>query len=215
MINNVDILNVEVEVYEEIFELINKRYVDYCKNEFHSNLCDKYNLRKTRIRDIARDNSIDDEFQRYISRFCDGMDDVRETIYNEIVKYNSLSFKLLSRTKTDISIEDKIIKKLDEEEGKFQINNYLNDLIGFRIIDINLDNNIGYIMKLIENKDSKKAKIIHRDIEGYKAHHIYLKESNYSFPIEIQLWDEKDENNNINSHKKYKQKYKKILNKQI
>lgn len=213
MINSVDILN--VEVYKEIFELINKRYVDYCKNEFHSNLCNKYNLRKTLIRDIARNDSIDDEFQRYINRFCDGMDGVRETIYNEIVKYNSLSFKLLSRTKTDISIEDKIIKKLDEGEGKFQINNYLNDLIGFRIIDINLDNNIGYIKNLIKTKNSTTAKIIHRDKEGYKAHHIYLKESNYSFPIEIQLWDEKDENNNINAHKNYKQKYKKVLKKQI
>ncbi|MCR1955403.1 hypothetical protein NSA24_11420 [Clostridioides mangenotii] len=33
MINNVDILNVEIEAYEEIFELINKRYVDYCTKE--------------------------------------------------------------------------------------------------------------------------------------------------------------------------------------
>lgn len=38
---------------------------------------------------------------------------------------------------------------------------------------------------------------------------VYFKEDNFSFQWELQVWNKEDEENNINSHKKYKQDYTK------
>jgi hypothetical protein len=41
----------------------------------------------------------------------------------------------------------------------------------------------------------------------YIATHVYFKKDNFSFPWELQIWNKKDEEENILSHKMYKQHY--------
>lgn len=42
---------------------------------------------------------------------------------------------------------------------------------------------------------------------NYKAIHVYFNKDNYAFPWELQIWNKQDEENNLESHKKYKQDY--------
>lgn len=62
------------------------------------------------------------------------------------------------------------------------------------------------ISKFIDNKH-KELKCINSSKQEYKATHIYFKKNNYNFQWELQIWNKKDEINNINSHEKYKQEY--------
>lgn len=43
--------------------------------------------------------------------------------------------------------------------------------------------------------------------QDYRAIHLYFKKDNYSFPWELQIWNECDSERNLISHKKYKQEY--------
>lgn len=56
-------------------------------------------------------------------------------------------------------------------------------------------------------KQYPNLKTIDSSKKNYKALHIYFKKDNYSFPWELQIWNQIDEINNIDSHEKYKQDY--------
>lgn len=55
--------------------------------------------------------------------------------------------------------------------------------------------------------DSRKFTCIDASKNGYKAIHIYLRESNYSPSREVQIWNQEDISSNISSHAFYKQDY--------
>ncbi len=81
------------------------------------------------------------------------------------------------------------------------------------------ENNIQLVMdfKQFNNENAKvniRAKTknsieykIKNYVQKYKATHIYFKEDNFNFQWELQVWNEIDEINNINSHERYKQDY--------
>lgn len=47
-----------------------------------------------------------------------------------------------------------------------------------------------------------------RDQDGYIGIHIYFKNaSNFYYPWELQIWDEKDAENNIKSHQDFKRSF--------
>jgi len=62
------------------------------------------------------------------------------------------------------------------------------------------------ILDIVE-KNYDKLKCRDASKRGYKATHIYFKQDNLNFPWELQIWNKKDEINNIISHEKYKQDY--------
>ena len=76
---------------------------------------------------------------------------------------------------------------------------------GIRII---LDYNFEYenLLEIIKH-NFYNLKCILSERGEYKAIHIYFKEDNYHFRWELQIWNKKDENRNLISHKKYKQDY--------
>ena len=43
--------------------------------------------------------------------------------------------------------------------------------------------------------------------DEYRAVHLYFRAGNYAFPWELQIWNERDANTNLVSHKAYKQDY--------
>ena len=85
------------------------------------------------------------------------------------------------------------------------INKCCNDLFGIRIIikeDYSLEEIINHVKACYPD-----LKVIDSSKNEYKAIHVYFSENNYSFPWELQIWTEKYEMKNLNSHKKYKQGY--------
>ncbi|MGN1412345.1 MAG: hypothetical protein ACI4WH_07580 [Oscillospiraceae bacterium] len=89
--------------------------------------------------------------------------------------------------------------------GNNPINKCFNDLFGCRII-VNNDYELDYLLSLI-NKLYPDLKCTNASKNGYKAIHIYFHNGNFVFPWELQIWLQKDEENNRQSHKLYKQGY--------
>lgn len=52
-------------------------------------------------------------------------------------------------------------------------------------------------------------KCIDSSKRSYIDTHIYFEKGNFCFPWELQIWAKKDEKNNFQSHKEYKQEYTK------
>ena len=50
-------------------------------------------------------------------------------------------------------------------------------------------------------------KCIDSSKRSYIATHIYFEKGNFCFLWELQIWAKKDEKNNFQSHKEYKQEY--------
>lgn len=205
--------NGKLDIYEYniIFNCIYQNYIQYCKKwddmrEFEINLkkkcmCDIYNS----------DKQLDREFQKYIHSFRKDLSSVYISIFMELHEKLNINgrIKFSGRIKTEDSILNKIYKKANQDGGKFPINSCMNDLLGLRIIDPYYKENIIYIeneLKKLKNS-GYKLRYVDRLNNGYKAYHVYFKKDNKSFPIELQIWDEEDEEKNMNLHKKYKQDY--------
>ncbi|MET3682770.1 ppGpp synthetase/RelA/SpoT-type nucleotidyltransferase [Alkalibacillus flavidus] len=123
---------------------------------------------------------------------------------------------IVGRVKNKPSIIHKLLRKRNEDQGNYPINKYLNDLLGFRVIDQNYHENLSDAIKYIEHLKSNGVRIINKErhTSDYKAYHIYfMGESNHCFPIELQIWDSKHEQSNIKSHEMYKKVYTNWLSK--
>lgn len=111
------------------------------------------------------------------------------------------------RVKTAESILDKI-KRYKERETKYPVNNILNDIFGARVI-LQSDE----VAEILEHLDEWKEKYglknwYLRDSDGYIGIHIYFKnKSNFYYPWELQIWDEKDAAENIRNHRLYKRNF--------
>lgn len=200
--------------YDLIFKHINWNYNNYCK-EWLNGVEKKLNLKRLQIRDIytsdvIKSQEIPREFEKYMCSFMKNLDDLYMDILYDMEKSLYLFEKVnfMGRIKKQESISEKIHRKIKEEDGTFPVNKYLNDLLGFRIIDHHYKENIHIIKELINSyRDEINIMGKFRENKGYEAYHIYLKYSNHTFPIEIQVWDKEKEQSNIQHHKVYKQEY--------
>ena len=134
---------------------------------------------------------------------------LRETsldkILEDIAKYRSNYIDILvqenligSRFKSDDSLLRKYDKTIKNKGGFKQC---FNDILGFRM---KLDSYPTEFPEYFRVVDLRKGKL---NDDGYRAIHLYYQRDSLSYPIEIQLWCEKDFNFNIWSHK-YTYKYK-------
>lgn len=197
--------------YRLIFSCIHKNYMKYCES-WDCTRESIFNLKKKNICDIFNPKSmLDVNFERYIHSFRTDLYSLYLKIIMELDKEIKLSqgVKFIGRVKTEDSILNKIYKKSNEQKGKFPINNCLNDLLGLRIIDPFYNENMLYIKSELKLCIDNGYKIRHMDRlnKGYKAHHVYFKRNNFSFPIELQIWNEEDEISNLKLHGEYKQGY--------
>lgn len=101
--------------------------------------------------------------------------------------------------------------------GRVSINKCLNDLMGHRFI-IEFDEGLkvlkNYVDGLVRESsifNIKRFRIFKREFQksqySYKAVHIIYYNDNHSLPWEIQFWRKKDEQANLESHKKFKQNH--------
>ncbi len=121
------------------------------------------------------------------------------------------SFTVQRRVKEWDSLRDKIDRYLKRpEKGKVPLKKCLNDIVGFRLcLKCSLDRNelLQYLKCTFD--DPKKFSCIDATKNGYTAIHVYIRESNLSPSWEVQIWNQKDIDANLQSHEAYKQDYTK------
>lgn len=175
---------------------------------------DYYNLKKKQVRHVCShepediDNFIDKSFLDYIDSYKTNLTDLYANIVYRINKETGIV--LTGRIKNDDSILLKLHRKRFEDGGKFPLNKYLNDLLGFRIIDEGLNLKVNQIKDYLNSLKEQKWRIMHKYRKNgeYKGYHIYFMGPNSrSFPIELQLWDVENERDNLTSHEQYKKSY--------
>jgi ppGpp synthetase/RelA/SpoT-type nucleotidyltranferase len=126
---------------------------------------------------------------------------------NDYLMTADIEIKYFYRVKTRESIDDKMERFLTRED-QYPVNNWLNDIFGARII-LAADE-IKSVMDLLDDwQDELGLKNWYlRDKEGYRGLHIYFKnKSNFYFPWELQIWDAKDIQSNIQNHEKFKRNF--------
>jgi hypothetical protein len=126
---------------------------------------------------------------------------------NDYLMTANINIKYFYRVKTRESIDDKI-ERFSSREDQYPVNNWLNDIFGVRIILT--DDEIKSVMDLLDDwQDELSLKNWYlRDKEGYRGLHIYFKnKSNFYFPWELQIWDTKDIQSNIQNHEKFKRNF--------
>lgn len=200
----------------KIIDFINE--IEKIYSEFSKGLLYNKNLRKIGISEILDPTQRDFEinFGRFIKKYRDNLE---STCYNLIVNEGLNYFcqdppevRFNTRIKIQESIMFKIWRNIEKEEkiGKITVYKTLNDLIGLRIVILK-----DFETKILKIKEELEAtgkyRIIDKNKNGYYACHVYTQNSNKIFPLEIQIWDEKYEKSNKDSHEKYKMGYKEFL----
>lgn len=192
---------------EELYKLINfiqKEYLEFNEKWKESNYYYKINLRKNEVCDLLND----EEMLNIIFNYREFINANNVQLVMDFQKFNSNYSKISTRVKAKNSIENKITiytKGSEHGDGKIQINKCLNDLFGIRIV-MEYEFKFEEILDFME-KNYYNLKCRDSSNRGYKAVHIYFKQDNFNFPWELQIWNKKDEMNNIISHEKYKQDY--------
>lgn len=160
------------------------------------------NMKKKRVEDIYKDESLLLYVFHYRKFINDNIADMVETI-QEYQFFNVVN----TRVKALNSIQYKIQNyELNHESGKIALNKCLNDIFGIRMI-FNTKLNYHEINTYIK-KEFPNLKCIESVRGEYYAIHIYFgNDDNYKFQWELQLWDKEHEKTNLKSHAQYKQDY--------
>ena len=198
-----------------VINFLSTHYLDINKLWINNTNYEKFNLKKSLVKDVySKDNIIKviREYQSFLLEATVKLNFVLDDKYN-----------VISRVKTSNSIEDKIHRynSINHEEGKIPICKCLNDLFGARIV-INESLDYYKISEFLEEKiffdnTNVKLKCIDSSKNGYNATHVYFakERDNSVFQWELQIWSIEDVYNNVESHSRYKQNYTKWENEMI
>lgn len=174
-------------------------------SEIHSSIGSNFksgiNLKKKHIKETFNDGILESLVFSCIDFFNNNTLSIALKLSNLQTDY---ILKAESRVKQNNSALYKIDTYMNEKQDG-PINKCFNDLFGCRII-VNNDYELDYLLSLI-NKLYPDLKCTNASKNGYKAIHIYFHNGNFVFPWELQIWLQKDEENNRQSHKLYKQGY--------
>lgn len=131
-----------LEDYKSILSIIHKSYNEYCldwMNQLDKNLL--INLKKKYVSDIYDINTgLDEHFEFLLNIYTENLFMYQLKVLDDI--NNKFNIDIRTRLKTPDSMIDKLFRNCNNHTEKFPINKILNDLLGFRIIDNNYDNNI-------------------------------------------------------------------------
>jgi hypothetical protein len=180
----------KVQQVKQLVREINRLHLDFSNDYFESGKIEKINLSKTLAHVPAA--------HVYTYRLT-----LHECI-NDYLMTADIDIKYFYRVKTRESIDDKMTRYARRED-QYPVNNWLNDIFGARIVLNAAD--IQSVMPLLDDWQSELGlkNWYLRDKEGYRGLHIYFKnQSNFYFPWELQIWDEKDLQSNIQNHEKFK-----------
>ena len=132
---------------------------------------------------------------------------LHESINDYLYRANLKDINFYYRVKTAESILDKI-ERYKARDTQYPVNNILNDIFWARMILTSEQ-----VAQVLNSLDTWKEKFglknwYLRDLDGYVGIHIYFKNaSNFYYPWELQIWDEKDAESNIKSHQNFKRSF--------
>ena len=178
---------------KQLVSEINRLHLAFSNDYFETGKIEKINLAKT-IAHVP---------VHHVYRY-------RLTLHESINDYlmaADIDIRYFYRVKTRESIDDKIAR-FAAREDQYPVNNWLNDIFGARIV-LN-DAEIQSVMDVLDGwQDELSLKNWYlRDKEGYRGLHVYFKnKSNFFFPWELQIWNAKDLQSNIDNHEKFKRNF--------
>lgn len=183
----------KINQVKQLISEINRLHRDFSNNYFETGKIEKINLSRT-IKHVPA---------AHIYRY-------RLTLHESINDYlmtADIDMKYFYRVKTRESIDDKS-ERYPSRENQYPINNWLNDIFGARIV-LSTDEIQSVMLLLDDWQDELNLKNWYlREKEGCRGLHIYFKnKSNFYFPWELQIWDEKDMQSNIKNHEKFKRNF--------
>lgn len=183
-----------IEKVERLIDEINRIHLEYSQDYFETGKVEKVNLSHT--------------FSKVpIAHILSYRLNLHESINDYLYFANLKDINYYYRVKTAESILDKI-ERYQARQTQYPVNNILNDIFGARIVL-----NSEQIREVLERLDSWKEEFglknwYLRDVDGYVGIHIYFKnKSNFYYPWELQIWDEKDALGNIESHQLFKRHF--------
>ncbi|MDR3002195.1 MAG: hypothetical protein LBU89_13150 [Fibromonadaceae bacterium] len=183
-----------IEKTERLVCEINRVHLQFSNDYFETGKVQKINLSKT-IASVPKQHILNYRLN------------LHESINDYLISTNLEDVNYFYRVKTSESIEYKISRFQNNEE-QFPVNNWMNDIFGARIILCS--EHIEIILTLLDNWREKYGlkNWYKRDKDGYKGIHIYFKnKNNFYFPWELQVWDKKDIEKNIENHRKFKREF--------
>ena len=183
-----------IEKIERLIDEINKVHLAFSQDYFETGKVEKINLKHT-LSKVS------------VKHILSYRLNLHEAINDYLYRADLYDVAYFYRVKTSESILDKIERFSLRSEG-YPVNSILNDIFGARII-VSSDDISQVMEKLDEWKEKYGLKNWYlRDKEEYIGIHIYFKNSsNFYYPWELQIWDEKDAEKNIQSHRKYKRNF--------
>lgn len=190
------------EILDKLIRIIQSEYEKNISAWEKSENYQKVNLRKKTINELAKTN----ELLPLVFSYRLFINQTINTFSIELQNNDFGECKVNTRIKAQNSIEYKLINyKQNHENGNIAINKCFNDIYGMRII---LQSYISHekIRQWVK-ENYVDLKCIASAKNNYIATHVYFKKDNFSFPWELQIWNKKDEEKNILSHKMYKQDY--------
>ncbi|WP_221913469.1 nucleotidyltransferase family protein [Streptococcus halichoeri] len=183
-----------LEKVERLISEINRIHLVYSQDYFETGKVEKINLKHT--------------FSKVpVQAILDYRLNLHESINDYLMKADVKDIPYVYRVKTSESILDKIERFAKRQDG-YPVNSILNDIFGARIILSSED--ISQVMQQLDDwQDKFDLKNWYlRDTDSYTGIHVYFKnKSNHYYPWELQIWDEKDVDHNIESHKLFKRHF--------
>ena len=185
------IMETHIQKTERLIREINRIHAQYSQDYFETGKVQKLNLSHT-LKNVPVEHILSYRLN------------LHEAINDYLAFADTRGIDFFYRVKAAESIHDKISRYL-ARDNQYPVNNILNDIFGARVI-LPSDS----VTEIIGRLDSWKAGYglknwYLRDTEGYIGIHVYFKNgSNFYYPWELQVWDEKDAKANIESHMAYK-----------
>lgn len=183
-----------IQKTERLIREINRIHAQYSQDYFATGKVQKVNLSRT-LQSVPLEHIL-------LYRL-----NLHEAINDYLAFADIRGIDFFYRVKTTESIHDKI-KRYLARENQYPVNNILNDIFGARMI-LSSENVLAIMNQLDNWKSEYHLKNWYlRDIDGYIGVHIYFKnQSNFYYPWELQIWDEKDAAANIRNHQLYKRSF--------
>jgi len=181
-----------IEKVKKLATVINSIHLRYSQDYFESGKVEKVNLSKTSVP------------TEHILRYRLNL---HESINDYLVEHDLNNITYYYRVKTSESILDKI-ERYTKSTDKYPVNNWMNDIFGARMILTGEE-----LLQLQEMLDDWQEELslknwYFRDKDDYRGLHMYFKnKSNFYFPWELQLWDERDIELNIKTHQLHKRNF--------
>ncbi|GFH40553.1 GTP pyrophosphokinase [Lactococcus insecticola] len=183
---------------EKLVDEINLVHQKFSEDYFETDKVEKINLSHT-LQKLFPNGDIKHIYNYRLN--------LHESINDYLMESDLEEIKFYYRVKTRESIDDKI-SRYSERSDQYPVNSWLNDIFGARIVlnDDEISEVIAHLDEWQEKYGLKNWYVRNKD--GYNGIHVYFKnKNNFYFPWELQIWNEKDKQLNIENHRKFKRNF--------